>query len=243
MKKSSTLLTVLMFILVVGLIPTASADGPIEGRDGRAEVRFLEGMIDHHQMAVDMAYDCLIKAQTETVITTCQNVIDAQQAEIETMQGWLLEWYNIEYVPMSMSNHMGMMDMMDMMEAMPMQDMMGQAEGMDTSGMSVMDMMRHMMSLSGEMGGMDHGGMEGMPQQDMAMMMGMMAGLNRLNGVDYELAWLEAMTDHHDDAVHMSERILEREVHSETLELAQQIIIDQLAEIETLEVLITELSS
>ena len=40
------------------------ADGPVN-RTERAEVRFLEGMIDHHQMALDMAHDCLTKATTQ----------------------------------------------------------------------------------------------------------------------------------------------------------------------------------
>jgi len=40
-------------------------------------------------------------------------------------------------------------------------------------------------------------------------MMGMMAGLHLLTGLDYEAAWLEAMIEHHDDAIHMSQRILD----------------------------------
>ena len=182
------------------------ADAPIEGRSGRAEVRFMEGMIDHHQMAIDMANDCLIKAATEGVLSLCQSIIDAQSAEIETLQGWLLNWYNIDYSPMSMD------EMMDMMAGME---------------------------------GMDHEGMEGMPATDPAMMMGMMAGLNRLEGIDYEIAWLEAMVDHHDDAIHMSERILERAAdgHAELLAMAQQIIDDQSAEIDTIEQLLLELGA
>jgi uncharacterized protein (DUF305 family) len=80
---------------------------------------------------------------------------------------------------------------------------------------------------------------------DPAMTMGMFAGLNRLTGVDYEIAWLEAMIDHHDDAIHMAERILENAPegvgHDEIRALAQQIISDQTAEVETIEALIVEL--
>ena len=78
-------------------------------------------------------------------------------------------------------------------------------------------------------------------------MMGMMAGLNQLEGVEYDIAWAESMIDHHDDAIHMSERLLERvpegEGHAELRALAQQIIEDQSTEIDTLENLITELSA
>jgi uncharacterized protein (DUF305 family) len=286
----------MVLVLVALVVPAVSADAPVEGRAGRAEVRFLEGMIDHHQMALDMANDCLTKATTESVTALCQNIIDAQSAEIAQMQGWLLDWYNINYRPMSMNDMMGMgmsdetraqleqmSGMMDRMMGMDMsEDMHAQMEqmggmmGMMMSGetmpgmdmMSTMQQMNDMMdALMGmdmsedmhaqmeQMGGMfdmmmsGMGGMnmEGMPATDPAMMMGMMAGLNRLEGVEYEIAFLESMIDHHDDAIHMSERLLERvpegEGHAELREQAQRIIDDQSAEIEVMEQLITELSA
>jgi uncharacterized protein (DUF305 family) len=74
------------------------------------------------------------------------------------------------------------------------------------------------------------------------MMMGMMAGLNRVEGVDYDIAWAESMIDHHDDAIHMSERLLTRlgddGGHAGLRTLAETIIADQSAEIEMLEGLI-----
>lgn len=245
MKKLSILLG--LIIIAVAILPfsLAQADGPIEGRAGRAEVRYLEGMIDHHQMALDMAQDCLTKASTESVKALCQNIIDAQSTEIETMQGWLNNWYGIDYTPMSMTDHMSMMSMMEMMQGMSMEDMMGMMEGMDMSG-NMMEMMMQMMGMmGGDMPGMEGmGGMDGMGQMgDMPMMMGMMAGLNQLEGVEYEIAWLEAMIDHHDDAVHMSERILKAAEHEELRTLAQSIIDAQTSEIETMEGLLTELST
>ncbi|MDX1993835.1 MAG: DUF305 domain-containing protein [bacterium] len=192
-----------LMVLMAAVVP-ARADSPVEGRSGRAEVRFLEGMIDHHQMALDMAQDCLAKAQTESIQTVCQNIIDTQSAEIELMRGWLLAWYNIDYAPMPMSEMMGMM-----------------GEGDDHSG---------------------HGGhnTDG-PFTDPAMMMGMFAGFNRLEGVEYEIAWLESMIDHHDDALHMAERILRRAQHEEVITLANTILEVQTAEIEQMEALIAEL--
>jgi len=204
MKKHRLIVGLLTLIFAVLAVPYISAEGPVEGRAGRAEMRFLEGMIDHHQMALDMANDCLAKASSESVLTLCQNIIDAQTAEIATMQGSLLDWYNVEYNPVAMSE-----------------------------------------AMSDDMAGMDHDEMDGMPATDPPMMMGMMAGLNRLEGVDYEIAFLESMIDHHDDAIHMSERILERALegvgHTELREMSQQIIDDQSAEIEAMEVLIVEL--
>jgi uncharacterized protein (DUF305 family) len=153
-----------------------------------------------------------------------------------------------------------MMYMMHMMHMMNMQDMMGNMEGMDMSGMSMMDMMHTMMNsdmmdtngMMGGMGGMnnhndhangEHEGAEGEHHYDPAMTMGMMSSLNRLTGVEYEVAWLEAMIDHHDDALHMSERLLERTPngHAELHTFAQGIIDAQTAEITTMEAMITEL--
>jgi uncharacterized protein (DUF305 family) len=202
----------LLMLIVFGLVAVLGTgvlavrgDAPVEGRVGRAEVRFLEGMIDHHQMALDMANDCLGKATTESVSTMCQDIIDAQSAEIEQMQGWLLSWYNIEYSPMAMT------DMQHSMET-------------DATEETHTDM--------------------DMPVSDPPMMMGMMAGLSRLEGTDYEVAFLEAMVDHHDDAIHMSQRILERDPegtgHAELRTQAQKIIDDQTAEIEMMEQMLTE---
>ncbi|MBC7869510.1 MAG: DUF305 domain-containing protein [Chitinophagaceae bacterium] len=201
MRKLKLTLLLLSLIFSAIAISSIQADAPTEGREGRAELRFLEGMIDHHQMALDMGADCLVKVETEPVLTLCQNIIDAQTAEIVQMQGWLLDWYNVEYTPMAMS---------------------------DMGGMSEMN---HSMP-----------GMAEMPYTDPAMMMGMFAGFNRLEGREYELAWLESMIDHHDDAIHMAERLLPRVEHDELRALAQNIIDAQTAEITVMEDLLTELA-
>ncbi len=184
---------VLMAFAGLGVAP-ALAKGPIEGRAGRAEVRFMEGMIDHHQMALDMSNDCLKKASGADVKTMCQGIIKAQTAEIITMQGWLKDWYKIDYSPISMD---------DMMKAA------GKMDGMNMSG----DL-----------------------ASDPAGMMGMMAGLNRLKGNDYDVAFLESMVDHHSDAITMSNRILKyTTINDELKTLANTIIKDQTAEIQKME--------
>lgn len=248
-------LTKFGLIVAAILLPAwgvVSADGPADGRTARAEVRFLEGMIDHHQMALDMAGDCLMKAVTESVKTLCQNVITAQSKEIAEMRGYLLIWYQIDYVPMSMSHMMHMMGMMDggmMKDGM----MMGGKHAAPAGGASAQA--TPAVDHSGHSGHSDpatpvppmkHGssGMSGMGMMpdDPPMMMGMMAGLSRLHGTAYEIAWLEAMIDHHDDALHMSERISKVAEHIELRSLAERIIKDQTAEIDMMERLITELS-
>lgn len=192
----------LLAFILLSLPMTAYADEPVDGRAGRAELRFLEGMIDHHQMALDMANDCLVKAVSEAVQTLCAAIIEAQSAEIELMRSWLLDWYNTAYTPVSMLN----------MANVPADDVHA-----------------------------GHAGMA-MPNSDPSMMMGMFAGLNRLEGIDYEIAWLEAMIDHHDDALHMSNRILARAAHADLLNLARAIIDAQSTEIAYMESLIEELN-
>jgi uncharacterized protein (DUF305 family) len=185
---------VMLGLVIVALFGglMVSADAPVEGRAGRAEVRFLEGMIDHHMMALMMANDCLAKASSDGLKSLCRAIIDAQSAEIELMRGWLKAWYGIENANMPMMDHMD------------------------------------------NMGGM----MGGEPM----MMMGMMAGLSELTGTEYDIAWMEAMIDHHDDALHMSERLLRRVEHADLRDLAQSIIRAQAAEIEMMEGMIRDLS-
>jgi uncharacterized protein (DUF305 family) len=155
-------------------------------RAERAEVRFLEGMMDHHQMAVDMANDCLKKAADQTLLTLCQNILTAQTAEIAQMETWLKDWYGVDYAPEPMQ-----------MNSMP-----------------------------------------GMAMPDPTLSMGMMAGLNALTGRDYEIAWVESMIDHHDDALHMADRLLKQVEHDELRDLATTIIKDQSAEIQMMEALL-----
>ena len=327
------IVTLTLLALAGGLVAAQTLD-----RSQRAEIRFLQGMIDHHQMALDMALDCLERASTDEVRTICEAVIAAQTPEIEQMQAWLLEWYNIAYAPMSMAAahtstagiadgdalHCAMMgeeamrcegNMMSGQEAMRCEmmdqgamrcEMMGQSGRMGQGAMrcemtadggmrcegGMMDQqgMRCEMMGQGEMncGSMGEGGMMGMmggmmgrgaaqptadphaghsghgaaqptadphaghsdtsdhlnqPFTDPPMMMGMMAGFNRYTGLDYDIAWLESMIDHHDDALHMAERILGRVVHAELGTLAQAIISDQSAEIELMETLISTLEA
>jgi uncharacterized protein (DUF305 family) len=58
--------------------------------------RFLTAMIDHHQGAIHMAEMALAKAEHAELKTLSEAIIAAQQVEIEGMQGWLQEWFDIE---------------------------------------------------------------------------------------------------------------------------------------------------
>lgn len=57
------------------------------------EVAFLEGMIQHHVGAVDMAELVLEKTDREELISLANEIIEAQTTEIEMMNEWLKTWY------------------------------------------------------------------------------------------------------------------------------------------------------
>ncbi len=161
-------------LLIMAFAGAALADGPVDGRTGRAEIRFLEGMIDHHQMALDMANQCVERASTEEVQAVCAAVIAAQSPEIEQMQAWLRDWYGIDYQPIAMGTGSGQHGPNT---AAPAGGMMYGGMGMMGEGSmsGMMDMMQGMMS-GGSMGGMmdEHMPMHMMQMQTMLMQMQMM---------------------------------------------------------------------
>jgi len=53
---------------------------------------FLDMMIPHHQGAVAMAKEALTKSEHSEVKKLAQQIIDAQQKEIETMKQWKAAW-------------------------------------------------------------------------------------------------------------------------------------------------------
>lgn len=57
----------------------------------KAERRFLEDMIPHHEMALNMAEEVLQKAENEDIRAFAQSIIDGQGAEIDQMKQWLGE--------------------------------------------------------------------------------------------------------------------------------------------------------
>lgn len=59
------------------------------------EIMFMEMMIKHHRGAIKEGQKCLDRAYHPELLDLCQNIIDTQSPEIETMQAWLCEWYGI----------------------------------------------------------------------------------------------------------------------------------------------------
>jgi uncharacterized protein (DUF305 family) len=57
------------------------------------DAQFIDGMIVHHQGAIDMANDALTKAEKPEIKTLSQAILKAQDAEIKQMKGWRTQWY------------------------------------------------------------------------------------------------------------------------------------------------------
>ena len=85
-------------IATPGSGPLFSAAAPNNGT-ARFEVGFMQDMIDHHAMAVEMAELCVAKAVHDELRQLCEEIIAAQSAEIAQMQRWLEQWYGISYEP------------------------------------------------------------------------------------------------------------------------------------------------
>ncbi|MBV5260612.1 DUF305 domain-containing protein [Synechococcus moorigangaii CMS01] len=81
------------------------------------DLRFIDGMILHHQGAIAMAETALETSAREEIQTLAQEIIAAQEIEIAQMQRWRQAWYpNADETPVMY--HADANHMMPMSEAM-----------------------------------------------------------------------------------------------------------------------------
>ena len=67
--------------------------GMLEGKTGDDFDRaFIEGMIPHHQGAIDMAKAAQQHAKHQEIKDMAEAIIEAQQSEIDMMNRWMMEW-------------------------------------------------------------------------------------------------------------------------------------------------------
>jgi uncharacterized protein (DUF305 family) len=83
--------------------------------DADYDLRFIDGMLMHHQGAVNMAEEALSKSQRPEIKKLAQNIITAQNREISQMKEWRTAWYpKADSTPMAYHSQMGhMMAMTD----------------------------------------------------------------------------------------------------------------------------------
>lgn len=67
------------------------------GKTGEAyEEAFLRAMIVHHIGAIEMAKEMKTQTDRPELKTMADDIIQTQTAEVETMRGWLHDWYNVD---------------------------------------------------------------------------------------------------------------------------------------------------
>jgi uncharacterized protein (DUF305 family) len=63
------------------------------GADAEFDLRFINGMLPHHEGALVMAKDALSKSQRPEIKKLAQDILTSQQQEIEQMEQWRKDWY------------------------------------------------------------------------------------------------------------------------------------------------------
>lgn len=143
-----------------------------------ADITFLQGMIPHHEQAVEMSELVPERTERTELEQLAEDIIASQEAEIAQMEQML-----------------------------------------DDAGASTPDM-------DMDMEGMDHGGMSGMMTDEQ------MGRLVDLNGVEFDLMFLDMMIEHHEGAIESAEQLLDGGQNPQARELAEGIIPEQEAEVE-----------
>ena len=94
------------------------------------DLRFIDAMMLHHQGAVDMAKEVLNKSQRPEMKKLAEDIINAQNREINQMKQWRKTWYpQASSTPMAHNPQMGQMMPMtqEMMQSMMMSMNLGAA--------------------------------------------------------------------------------------------------------------------
>ena len=192
----------------------ASASPSAAGSDAAhndADVAFAEGMIPHHQQAIEMVDMLLAKQGIDPEVVSVANTIKNDQGpEIAQMRSWLQEWgVSSSSTPAPSGTEMPGHNM----------------PGHDMSG----DQMP-----SGEMGdmpGMSGGGHGMMSAADMA-------ALENAQGAEASRLFLTQMIEHHKGAIMMAQQEIDNGQFAPAVELARRIAASQQAEIDTMQAML-----
>lgn len=193
--------------------PTAGAEA-----HNAADVTFAQGMIPHHQQAIEMSDMLLGKQDIDPRVVSLANEIKAAQGpEIEQLQGWLSQWG--VSTPATTPGH-----------DMPTTSMPGMP-GHDMPTGSMPGMPGHDMP-GGDMPGMSGHGM--MSAADMA-------ALEAAQGTEASRLFLTQMIAHHEGAVTMAQQEVDGGQDPAAVALARAIIDTQQREITTMQGIVDSL--
>lgn len=100
LAKSVTGLGLALLLVTACTAPQASTDehsqmdhNQMETSDAPFDAQFIDGMIVHHQGAIDMSEQVLAEGEHPELLSLAEEIISAQQAEIKQMQSWRADWY------------------------------------------------------------------------------------------------------------------------------------------------------
>lgn len=72
--------------------PNTTGTAAPSGEHNDADIAFAQGMIPHHEGAIEMARTARGRTGNQAVLDLASRVEEAQDPEIETMTGWLTAW-------------------------------------------------------------------------------------------------------------------------------------------------------
>lgn len=93
LKRYGILVSVSVLALFAALVGCASRSGHGMMHAVSSEYGFLVEMIPHHQEAVDSARETVARTERPELRAFAQEIISAQNSEIEAMRAWLAAWY------------------------------------------------------------------------------------------------------------------------------------------------------
>ncbi len=111
--RITRILATLIAITSLAAVSACSGSSSTSASFNDADVTFAQDMIPHHRQATEMATLADGRSETPEVLDLANQIIAAQQPEIDTMTGWLTSWD--EKVP----SDMGTGDMEGMDSDMP----------------------------------------------------------------------------------------------------------------------------
>ncbi len=115
MRRMFRRLASLLVVTVIVAACSSGGDGGQSASDEQfndADVEFVQGMIPHHEQAVEMARMASDRAESAAVQDLAERIEAAQGPEIETMEGWLEDWGQSASDEMSGMGHGGSGGMM-----------------------------------------------------------------------------------------------------------------------------------
>ncbi|HSE56558.1 MAG TPA: DUF305 domain-containing protein [Candidatus Paceibacterota bacterium] len=64
-------------------------------KDATFDEAFLQAMITHHQGAIAMARQVLVSTRRPELLKLAQEIITAQEREVQQMQEWQAKWFGV----------------------------------------------------------------------------------------------------------------------------------------------------